>query len=171
MGRDTIQLENAVSTISQEYLLEFTSEYGIPEDLHLELPGSEDTIMDFSKGKVGMEDTTMASGSSGTPSTIEKLSLDFDNENPTPSTTEGVRVGDQAQDGLVHEVPSVETAMTTKVVQEPVLEKEVAAMGPRVNKRRHHRGTDEAEANALPKVLRKDHATPHLAYSTRGGNP
>ncbi|GJX90793.1 GDSL esterase/lipase-like protein [Tanacetum coccineum] len=28
-GRDTIQLEDAVSTISQEYLLDFTSEYGI----------------------------------------------------------------------------------------------------------------------------------------------
>ncbi|GJT36930.1 hypothetical protein Tco_0936795 [Tanacetum coccineum] len=36
MGRDTIQLEDAVSTISQEYLLEFTSEYGIPESLHPE---------------------------------------------------------------------------------------------------------------------------------------
>ncbi|GJX24142.1 hypothetical protein Tco_0228587 [Tanacetum coccineum] len=54
MGRDTIQLENAVSTISQEYLLEFTSEYGIPEGLHPELPGPEDTIVDFPEGKVGM---------------------------------------------------------------------------------------------------------------------
>ncbi|GJT30255.1 hypothetical protein Tco_0910530 [Tanacetum coccineum] len=52
--RDTIQLENTVSTISQEYLLEFTSEYGIPEGLHPELPGPEDTIVDFSEGKVGM---------------------------------------------------------------------------------------------------------------------
>ncbi|GJZ00890.1 hypothetical protein Tco_0518319 [Tanacetum coccineum] len=47
MGRDTIQLENAVSAISQEYMLEFTSEYGIPEDLHPELPRPEDTIVDF----------------------------------------------------------------------------------------------------------------------------
>ncbi|GKF40718.1 hypothetical protein Tco_0124060 [Tanacetum coccineum] len=54
MGRDTIQLENVVSTISQEYLLEFTPEYGIPEDLHPELPGLEDTIVDFSEGKVGI---------------------------------------------------------------------------------------------------------------------
>nr|GEW72406.1 hypothetical protein [Tanacetum cinerariifolium] len=51
MGRDTIQLENAVSTISQEYLLEFTSEYGIPESLHLELPGLEDPIVEFPEGK------------------------------------------------------------------------------------------------------------------------
>ncbi|GJU91786.1 hypothetical protein Tco_1304209 [Tanacetum coccineum] len=52
MGKDTIQLEDAVSTISREYLLEFTSEYGIPESLHPELPGPEDTIVDFSEGKV-----------------------------------------------------------------------------------------------------------------------
>nr|GEY30367.1 transposase (putative), gypsy type [Tanacetum cinerariifolium] len=52
MGRDTIQLETAVSTISQEYLLEFTSEYGISEDLHLELPGPREWNVDFPKGKV-----------------------------------------------------------------------------------------------------------------------
>ncbi|GJZ52132.1 hypothetical protein Tco_0606647, partial [Tanacetum coccineum] len=54
MGRDIIQLEDAVSTISEEYLLEFTSEYGIPESLHPELPGPEETIVDFSEGKVGV---------------------------------------------------------------------------------------------------------------------
>nr|GEV35813.1 F-box associated interaction domain, leucine-rich repeat domain, L domain-like protein [Tanacetum cinerariifolium] len=54
MGRDTIQLENDVSTISHEYLLEFTSEYGIPESLHPELPGPEDPIVEFPEGKVGV---------------------------------------------------------------------------------------------------------------------
>nr|GEW15761.1 hypothetical protein [Tanacetum cinerariifolium] len=54
MGRDTVQLETFVSTISQEYLLEFTSEYGISEDLHLELPDPEERIVDFSEGKVEM---------------------------------------------------------------------------------------------------------------------
>ncbi|GJX98808.1 hypothetical protein Tco_0355827 [Tanacetum coccineum] len=54
MGRDTIQLEDVVSTISGEYLLEFTSEYGIPEGLHPELPGPKDTIVDFPEGKVGV---------------------------------------------------------------------------------------------------------------------
>ncbi|GJR04200.1 hypothetical protein Tco_0527184 [Tanacetum coccineum] len=53
MGRDTIQLETAVSTISQEYLLEFTSEYGISEDLHPELPAPGDKIMDFLEDKIG----------------------------------------------------------------------------------------------------------------------
>nr|GEV15226.1 hypothetical protein [Tanacetum cinerariifolium] len=51
MGRDTVQLETAVSTISQEYLLEFTSEYGISEVLHPKLSGPEDRIVDFPEGK------------------------------------------------------------------------------------------------------------------------
>nr|GEU74059.1 hypothetical protein [Tanacetum cinerariifolium] len=51
MGRDTVQLEIAVNTISHEYLLEFTSEYGISETLHPELPGPEDRIVDFPEGK------------------------------------------------------------------------------------------------------------------------
>nr|GEY75693.1 transposase (putative), gypsy type [Tanacetum cinerariifolium] len=54
MGRDTIQLETAVSTISQEHLLEFTSEYGISEDLHPELPGPKERIVDFPEGKVSV---------------------------------------------------------------------------------------------------------------------
>ncbi|GJX14369.1 hypothetical protein Tco_0206127 [Tanacetum coccineum] len=49
--KDTIQLEDAVSTISQEYLLEFSSEYYIPENLHPELPGPGDHIVDFPEGK------------------------------------------------------------------------------------------------------------------------
>nr|GEY21162.1 hypothetical protein [Tanacetum cinerariifolium] len=56
MGRDTVQLETAVNTISQEYLLEFTSEYGIPETLHPELPGPKDRIVDFPEGKVGVDE-------------------------------------------------------------------------------------------------------------------
>ncbi|GJU56356.1 hypothetical protein Tco_1230070 [Tanacetum coccineum] len=54
MGRDTIQLEDVVSTISQEYLLEFSSEYFIPENLHPELPGPGDHIVDFPEGKIGV---------------------------------------------------------------------------------------------------------------------
>nr|GEV79613.1 transposase (putative), gypsy type [Tanacetum cinerariifolium] len=54
MGRDTVQLETAVNTISQEYLLEFTSDYGIPKATHPELPSPEDRIVDFPEGKVGV---------------------------------------------------------------------------------------------------------------------
>nr|GEW76506.1 hypothetical protein [Tanacetum cinerariifolium] len=51
MVRDNVQLETTVNTISYEYLLDFTSEYGIPETLHSELPGPGDGIgwMSFSK--------------------------------------------------------------------------------------------------------------------------
>nr|GEU85167.1 alpha/beta hydrolases superfamily protein [Tanacetum cinerariifolium] len=52
MVRDSVQLETAVNTISHEYLLDFTSEYGIPEMLHPELPGLGDRIVDFPEGKI-----------------------------------------------------------------------------------------------------------------------
>nr|GEW04961.1 hypothetical protein [Tanacetum cinerariifolium] len=52
MGRDTVQLETPVSTISHEYLLEFTSKYGISEALHPKLPGPEERIVDFPEGKI-----------------------------------------------------------------------------------------------------------------------
>ncbi|GJW37610.1 hypothetical protein Tco_0060530 [Tanacetum coccineum] len=318
MGRDTIQLEGIVSTISGVYLLEFTTEYGIPENLHPEVPSLGETIMDFPEGKVGvytrffefanyriplsqflfdilghyqihlsqlsvigaakvsnfkincrvhniiptlnlfrvfyipsfnsgwmsfskrpgkntpqcytkprrrniaeyrpcplpkitrkpimpsraksellpwgrqmnlfslirnpnpfkvktgtrpcaahevplltamtsrvidMEDPTVASGSSGTPSTVE-------------------RAKEHVQEGLAHEIPPLETATTTKVVQEAVHEEEVAATELTVNKRRKQmrrkRVNKEAEANAPPKVLRKDHAS-GPAHSTCGG--
>nr|GEY35984.1 RNA-directed DNA polymerase, eukaryota, reverse transcriptase zinc-binding domain protein [Tanacetum cinerariifolium] len=48
---DTVQIETAVNTISQEYLLEFTSEYGIRKALHPELPRLEDRIVDLPEGK------------------------------------------------------------------------------------------------------------------------
>nr|GEW76551.1 transposase (putative), gypsy type [Tanacetum cinerariifolium] len=54
MGGDIVQLETAVNTISHEYLLEFTSEYRIPEILHHVLLGPEDRIVDFPEGKVGV---------------------------------------------------------------------------------------------------------------------
>nr|GEW43720.1 hypothetical protein [Tanacetum cinerariifolium] len=54
MVRDSVQLETTVNTISHEYLLEFTSEYGIAEMLHPELPGLGDRIVDFPEGKVGV---------------------------------------------------------------------------------------------------------------------
>ncbi|GJR00385.1 hypothetical protein Tco_0523369 [Tanacetum coccineum] len=178
MGRDTIQLENAVSTIYQEYLLEFTSEYGIPEDLHPELPGSEDTILDFPEGKVDKRifptvmDGRISALKDGMPldgsySAADVAALNTNQmdlfgliRNPNPFK---VKTGTRPR--AAYEVPLL-TAMASRLI---VLEKEVAAIGPPVNKRRHQRGTDEAEANATPNVLRKDHATPHPTQSTCGG--
>ncbi|GKB12081.1 hypothetical protein Tco_0846004 [Tanacetum coccineum] len=263
MVRDTIQLEDAISTISQEYLLEFTSEYGIPESLYHELPGrgthrrreniphrrrmahkrpkgwdaidrllfrdgrndieytpypypkatgscimpsrtesellSGGRHMDLfnlitapnpTKVKTGtrprpthevpllngtasrvidIEDTTVASGSSETPPAIEKSPLDFANEDTPPLITERDGTEAQVQDGLSREIPPVENPTTTKVILEPDLEKEVAAMGPLANKRRRKKGNDEADANAPPKVLRKDHVASRPAQSTLRG--
>nr|GEU40502.1 hypothetical protein [Tanacetum cinerariifolium] len=88
---------------------------------------------------IDMEDTAVASGSSRTPSAVEKSPLDFADEDPPQVITER---GEET---------------TTEVISESSLEKEVAAMGPVVNKRRRKRG-NEGGANAPPKVLRKDYA-------------
>ncbi|GJW44178.1 hypothetical protein Tco_0072977 [Tanacetum coccineum] len=214
MGRGSIQLEDAISTIFGEYLLEFTSEYGIPEDLHPELPGPEETIVDFLKGKVDvytkrgqkmdlfnlisapnpakvktgtrpraahevplltatatrvidMEEVTEASESSGIPSLVEKSPLDFADEDPLPVISEGVGTGGQARDEVPHEIPPAGNPPTTEVA--PDLEPEAAAMGSLVRKRRRERGSDGANANAPPKVLRKDHASIRSEQSTHGG--
>nr|GEU46764.1 hypothetical protein [Tanacetum cinerariifolium] len=241
MVRDTIKLEDAVSTITQEYLLEFTSEYGIPESLHPELPGSEEPIVEFLESKVGvytkflslqtfqavgkntpqcytkpldslknwknryfwvdervfptvmewrtsslkdqmpsanmdlfslisapnpakiktetrpcvthevslliatanrvidMEDTVGASESSRTPSILEKSPVDFANEDPPQMIAESGGAEGQVHDELAHGNQSSEDATTVEVVPEPSLEKEMAAMGPPVNKRRYPR--------------------------------
>nr|GFD12961.1 hypothetical protein [Tanacetum cinerariifolium] len=64
---------------------------------------------------------------------------------------------DQVQDEVAYEIPPTGNASTARVALGTVLEEEVAAIGPHVNKRRCKRGNNEAEANAPPKVLRMDH--------------
>ncbi|GJW43933.1 hypothetical protein Tco_0072732 [Tanacetum coccineum] len=97
MGRDTIQLDDVVSTISGEYLLVFTSEYGIPEDLHPELPGPEDTILDFSEGKVGAPKDRMPPADS-----YSALDMDLFNLTNAPNPTK-VKTGTRPR--AAHEVP------------------------------------------------------------------
>nr|GEW16691.1 transposase (putative), gypsy type [Tanacetum cinerariifolium] len=82
---------------------------------------------------IDMEDTAVASGSSGTPSAVEKSQLDFFDEDPPQVITER---GEEA---------------TTEVIPESSLEKEVAAMGPVVDKRRRKRENKGEGANAPPK--------------------
>ncbi|GKB54190.1 hypothetical protein Tco_0904943 [Tanacetum coccineum] len=282
MGRDTIQLENAVSTISQEYLLEFTSEYDIPEDLHPEFPGPEDTIVDFPEGKVGrvfptvvdwrlsalkdgmptsnsysaadvtvldtrrtpiqkqpeallclvglsrryflgddvyptflydddrvdmdlfnlisapnptkvkigtrpraahevllltvtvnhvidMEDPVVMATSSETPPVMEKSPLYFSSEDPPSMIANKGETEDHAPAVVSQEVPSAENIATMKVVPKVNLEKEIATMRPPINKKRRKRDRSAVEANAPPKVLRKDHASVHPTQDTHGG--
>ncbi|GJR03017.1 hypothetical protein Tco_0526001 [Tanacetum coccineum] len=290
MGKDTIQLENAVSTISQEYLLEFTSEYGIPEDLHPELLGPEDTIVDFSGVKsaytpvigaakrvfptvvdwrmsapkdgmpttnsysaanvtildtrrtpiqkqpeallclvglsrryflgddvyptflydddrdmdlfnlisapnptkvkirtrpraahevplltvtvnhvIDMEDPVVMATSSETPPVMEKSPLYFSSKDPPPMITNKGETEDHARAVVSQEVPSAENIATTEVVSKVNLEKEIATMRPPINKKRRKRDQSAMEANAPPKVLRKDHASVHPTQDTCGG--
>ncbi|GJT67980.1 hypothetical protein Tco_1019460 [Tanacetum coccineum] len=67
------------------------------------------------------------------------------------------------------EAPPANDPATTKVALELDLEKEVTVIGPPVNKKRHKRDKGEADANAPPNVLRKDHASIRPEQDTRGG--
>ncbi|GKE25299.1 hypothetical protein Tco_1436811, partial [Tanacetum coccineum] len=88
-------------------------------------------------------DTTGASGSSGTPSTVEKSPLDFADEDLPPPNTEGVGTKEHILDELSREIP-LQKQMNRK------------------------RANDKVEANAPPKVLRKDHVS-SPAHSAYGG--
>ncbi|GJV72923.1 hypothetical protein Tco_1492918 [Tanacetum coccineum] len=118
---------------------------------------------------IDMEDITGTSKSSGTPSVIEKSPLDFSNEDPPPAITERGMIEDQVQAEVSNEAPSVENPQTTGVILIPDVEHEPGAMGSLVRKKRGKRGNDEADVNAPPKVLRKDHASVHPKKSNHRG--
>nr|GEV30361.1 hypothetical protein [Tanacetum cinerariifolium] len=182
MGRDTIQLENAVSTISQEYLLEFTSEYGILESLHPELPGPEDPIVEFLEGKVDekvfptimdwhtnaqKDEMPFAESYSAVVVATLNTHMDLFNLISAPNPTK------ISLDFADEDPPSVITKRgkeaTAKAILESGPKKEATAIGPVMNKRRHNRGNKGAEANTPPKVLRKDHVASRPSHSTLGG--
>nr|GEV75523.1 retrovirus-related Pol polyprotein from transposon TNT 1-94 [Tanacetum cinerariifolium] len=79
---------------------------------------------------IDMEDPDVATECSGTLSAIEKSPLDFENENPSSPMSEEVS-----------------------------LEEDVASMEPHLSKKHGRMVNDGADANAPPKVLRKDYAT------------
>ncbi|GKA07797.1 hypothetical protein Tco_0687021 [Tanacetum coccineum] len=126
MGRDTIQLETAVSTISPEYLLEFTSEYGIAEGLHPELPSSGDRIVDF------LEEMDLFNLISAPNPTKVKTGTRprATHEDSSRQITESDGTENQGPETVGPEVPPQENVPTVGVTPEIGLEKEVAAMGP-----------------------------------------
>nr|GFA48718.1 hypothetical protein [Tanacetum cinerariifolium] len=73
-----------------------------------------------------------------------------------------------------HVIDTEDTAVASgslgisSTVEKSPLEKEVAAMGPVVNKKCRKRGNKGAGANAPPKVLMKDYAASRPAQSTHG---
>nr|GEW59249.1 hypothetical protein [Tanacetum cinerariifolium] len=111
---------------------------------------------------IDMEDMTGMSGSSRTPSTVEKSPLNFSNEDPSLLITERTGTGEQGYNELSKGISPVGNPPYTEVAPEPNLEKETITIGAFVNKRRHKKGPDEVKANAPPKVLRKDHVVSHL---------
>nr|GEZ80447.1 hypothetical protein [Tanacetum cinerariifolium] len=194
MGRDTIQIRDLVSAISQEHLWEFTSEYGIPEFLHPELPGQRirsapnptkvkislrpcvahkvPLLMATASQVLDMEDPDAATESSGMSSTIEKSPLDFDNENPSQQITEGKGTEDQVQEIVAREIPpppSSGNVSATGAILEVGIKEEIAAMGPPLSKKRRKRGNEGVDENVSPKMLRKDHAASRPTQSTIGG--
>ncbi|GKF75868.1 hypothetical protein Tco_0225312, partial [Tanacetum coccineum] len=104
---------------------------------------------------INMENTATTLVSSETPPVIVKLPLDFSNEQSLKLLTEGGETETQVPAAVAPEVPRAENPATTGVVLELNLEKEAATMGPPLNKR----DKGEAEVNAPPRVLRKDHAS------------
>nr|GEY65475.1 hypothetical protein [Tanacetum cinerariifolium] len=167
MGRDTIQLENVVSTISQEDLLEFTSEYGIPESLHPELPGPTDPIMEFPEGKRYMDLFCLISPPNlAKVKTRTRLRVAHEVMLLTAIANFVIDMEDMTGESGSSGTPN---PPYTEVAPEPDLEKETVSIRALVNKRRRKRGPDKAKANAPPKVLRKDHVASHLSQSTLGG--
>ncbi|GJV51559.1 hypothetical protein Tco_1447300 [Tanacetum coccineum] len=180
----------------QEYLLEFTSEYGISEDLHLELPAPRDRIVDFPEDKIGrvfpivvdwresaLKDEKPAEGSYFIEDVVrlDTRQMDLFNlisaPNPAKIKTgtrpraahEGDRTEDQVLETGPPEVPPTRHASTTGVAPNIVIEEEDVVDVPLVSKRRRKRVDDRANANAPPKVLRKDFDVSRPAPSTFGG--
>ncbi|GKC36433.1 hypothetical protein Tco_1048817 [Tanacetum coccineum] len=105
---------------------------------------------------IDMEDMVATSNSSGTPAAMEKSPLDFSNEDPTPLITNQDETESHIPAGTSQEVPPARDAITPEFVPKINLEREVTAMGVLVNKGRRKRDMSETEANAPPKLARRD---------------
>nr|GEZ36951.1 hypothetical protein [Tanacetum cinerariifolium]GEZ36981.1 hypothetical protein [Tanacetum cinerariifolium] len=144
MVRDNVQLETAVNTISHEYLLEFTSEYGISKILHPELPGPGDRIVDFPEGKVKtgsrpraphelplltliapcvieMDEPAAATDSSGVLSAIERSPLDFAYEAEASGRETAASEMPPPEEVPITTAPGVDRAAKTIAVEPPAV--------------------------------------------------
>nr|GEW20597.1 hypothetical protein [Tanacetum cinerariifolium] len=162
MGRDTIQLENALSTISQEYLLEFTSEYGIPKSLHPKLPGPADPIVEFPEGKVGVYTKFFK---------FANFHMDLFSLINAPKPA---KVKTETCPRVIREVPLL-TVTANRVIDMKDMTWATRSgegngrHGSPYEQKAPQKGPNKAEANAPPKVLRKDHVASDLSHSTLGG--
>ncbi|GJV47881.1 hypothetical protein Tco_1438093 [Tanacetum coccineum] len=170
MGRDTVQLETVISTISQEYLLEFTSEYGISEGLHPDFPGRGDRIVDFPEGKVEMDLFNLISTQNPA---IVKTGTRQRAAHEVPLLT---ATASQVID--IEDVVATSTSSSTPSAIEVNLEREVTAMGPLVNKRHRKRdqrkslvamglGVDSTIPTPIPQETPADVIGPDLLFYAR----
>ncbi|GKB23890.1 hypothetical protein Tco_0863291 [Tanacetum coccineum] len=123
---------------------------------------------------IHMENTPATSISSETPPVIVKSPLDFSNEESLQLLTEGDETETQVPAAVAPEVPRAENPATMEVVPELNLEKEAAAMGPPLNKRRRKRDKGEAEANAPPKkaaAAEDPDSKKSISFTSMGGPP
>nr|GFA05271.1 transposase (putative), gypsy type [Tanacetum cinerariifolium] len=198
MDRDTVQLETAVNTISHEYLLEFTSEYGIPKTLHPELPGPEDRIVDFPEGKVGVYNRFFEFANFRFP--LSQFLFDVLDERVFPTVVDWRM--NAPKDGMPAEgTYSIEAVRALDMHRTPIQKQpemllykancylliaemdlfnlirapnpmkaeETAATDPPAAPESHKKGRDGTDVNAPPKSLRRDHADPRPSGSSHGG--
>nr|GEV11918.1 zinc finger, CCHC-type [Tanacetum cinerariifolium] len=99
--------------------------------------------------RVGVEDSAAAKDSSGVPSTIKRSPLDFANE-----------AGPEDQGNMTPEVPLPDDVPTIRGAPEASQAERVVATDPPTVPESRKRGHDRVDANAPPKVLRRDHADP-----------
>nr|GEZ64771.1 hypothetical protein [Tanacetum cinerariifolium] len=194
MVRDNVQLETAVNTITHEYLLEFTSEYGISEALRPELPGPGDRIVDFPEGKVEMDlfglihapnPTKVKTGSRPrAPHELPLLTLTASRviEMDEPAVaTDSSGVPSAIEKSLLDFVDEAEASGKETAAPEMPLPEEVplatipgsgqaveaVVAEPPTARESRKRGPEGVDANAPPKSLRRDH-TDRPSGSSRG---
>nr|GEV38308.1 hypothetical protein [Tanacetum cinerariifolium] len=164
MVRDSVQLETAVNTITHEYLLEFTSEYGIAEVLRPELPGPGDRIVDFPEARDG----TIQLDRAPNPTKVKTESrLRAPHELPLLTLTASRVIEMDEPATAAPEMPPPEEVPLATVPGADQAVEAVVAKPPTIRGSRK-RGPEGVDANAPPKSLRRDH-TDRPSGSSRGG--
>ncbi|GJX03592.1 hypothetical protein Tco_0189508 [Tanacetum coccineum] len=171
MGKDTIQLEDAVSTISQKYLLEFSSEYFIPKNLHPELLGPGDHIVDFPEGKIGILPNppfvTIGDRCSEIfPTVVAWRTAATKDDKPKANTYSVVDVATldmhPTASRVIQMVDAIELSTSSGIPS-------TVESAEQETPRRQQRDAGEGGSNAPAKVLRKYHDDARTEHSAREG--
>nr|GFC39709.1 hypothetical protein [Tanacetum cinerariifolium] len=95
------------------------------------------------------------------------------NENLSQQSTGGDKTEEQGQETVAPEVPPPKKVTTTVVAPETGLVEEIAAMGPRVIKKRNKRGNDGVDANTPPKgaTVAGDPESENTSFTSMVGSP